>query len=299
MKTKEILGPILNHHGRARTMRSLSKPWLRRAFLTTCASSTAITLLAAPTMFSRVKAVGCLQPSFPRQARCNDTVCKHNGVVLSGKPVKMLFWGSSWNGSQKNRIKTVVSAIMGSQYLTGLIQYSVTGISLDQSCKTIIDLDPKPQGFYDTQVQAVINEAGRDSRYLYAVFPPIGRVPLDQAQNGGGYHDYISGANIAYLVVPTVPPTPNQPDQTGLVFSHELVEACTNPNPHPGRGQGWYGETCAQAAQPCEIADLCPGPPGVINGIFVSQYWSLLSGGCSAPGATPANSNRRTRAQRD
>ena len=65
------------------------------------------------------------------------------------------------------------------------------------------------------------------------------------------------------------------------VFSHELAEACTDPDPLSGfvvtagcpSGEG----------PPCEIGDLCEGSLQRVNGVLVQQYWSSLNGACAVP----------------
>jgi len=63
------------------------------------------------------------------------------------------------------------------------------------------------------------------------------------------------------------------------IFSHELVEACTDPE-----GTAILGTdgTCTGVGW-CEIGDVCEKQVGVVDGITVQAYWSQLHGECVLP----------------
>jgi hypothetical protein len=73
-------------------------------------------------------------------------------------------------------------------------------------------------------------------------------------------------------------------DFVTALFSHESLEACTDPF-----GDAVYGDdgSCGQNGL-CEIADYCYGPTegrgsGSLGGINVSSYWSIRDGRCVLP----------------
>jgi hypothetical protein len=60
------------------------------------------------------------------------------------------------------------------------------------------------------------------------------------------------------------------------IFSHELVESCTDPE-----GSAILGSagTCSGGGW-CEIGDVCEGTDGVVSGVAVQSYWSQKDGKC-------------------
>jgi len=72
-------------------------------------------------------------------------------------------------------------------------------------------------------------------------------------------------------------------DSVTTIFSHELVEACTNP-----KGDGFQlnapGHCVANPFNWCEIGDICEGNTDVVNGVVVQAYWSTSNGVCVVPG---------------
>src|SRR6266487_120479 len=62
----------------------------------------------------------------------------------------------------------------------------------------------------------------------------------------------------------------------GSIFSHELAEACTDPE-----GSAILGTTgtCSRDGW-CEIGDVCEGVNTIINGVTVQKYWSQRDRAC-------------------
>jgi hypothetical protein len=65
------------------------------------------------------------------------------------------------------------------------------------------------------------------------------------------------------------------------IFSHELVESCTDPE-----GDGILGNpgTCSFDDDSwCEIGDVCEGIFETVNGVSVQAYWSEEARKCVIP----------------
>src|SRR5262245_53896460 len=63
--------------------------------------------------------------------------------------------------------------------------------------------------------------------------------------------------------------TQNSLDSFSEIFSHELVEACTDPE-----GTGWTSTTACSVNHSgwCEIGDVCEGNAARVNGVLVQRY---------------------------
>jgi hypothetical protein len=65
-------------------------------------------------------------------------------------------------------------------------------------------------------------------------------------------------------------------DSVTEIFSHELVEACTDPD----TGDGFVVTTGCSGGGRCEIADVCEGQDERINGVLVQTYFSVQHDQC-------------------
>jgi hypothetical protein len=74
--------------------------------------------------------------------------------------------------------------------------------------------------------------------------------------------------------------TQNRLDSFSEIFSHELVEACTDPE-----GTGWTSTTACGVNHSgwCEIGDVCEGNAARVNGVLVQRYWSNTDNQCVIP----------------
>lgn len=208
----------------------------------------------------------------------------NGGPVISIARVQLIFWGNAWNTNppptpSADQITNAVANILSGGYMAQLAQYRSIGFGFIAG-RTIVANSNPPNNFTDTQVanfiQGLIN-AGTipgldvDNQTLYCVFMPQGV----SNQNSGfiGEHTYYTNAGkrvrFAWMT--------NNGTLNGVtsIFSHELAEACTDPE-----GSAILGTpgTCSQGGW-CEISDVCY-TNYVLNGITVQQYWSQNAGGC-------------------
>ena len=225
----------------------------------------------------------------------------HGGRKLRHVYVRLIFWGAVWEGNpgpspSAKEIHQAVHRIMQSDYMRPLFQYGVdTGINAPP---VIVSTTTPPNAFTNPDVEEfvlsllaanVIPGPDQQEDSLYMVIMPPGTV--DQDMNGfvSGQHSYTTyhaqnaslqmsaKDNLFYgwvLGYPTL-------DDVTRLFSHELVEACTDPV----SDTGVVGDpgSCSSAFSLCEIADVCEGTSGPINGVNVQGYWSEIDGQCILP----------------
>jgi len=71
-------------------------------------------------------------------------------------------------------------------------------------------------------------------------------------------------------------------DTITVSLSHELVEACTDPE-----DDGWTIK--GRSSPSAEICDICEKTTGRVNGVLVQGYWSVQHNACIIPLAPPQN----------
>jgi hypothetical protein len=76
------------------------------------------------------------------------------------------------------------------------------------------------------------------------------------------------------------------------IFSHELVEACTDPE-----GDGFTGTVCSQPGL-CEIGDVCT-TTAIVDGVTVQRYWSNFDGQCVVPTDAIVKTDKDTKDAKD
>ena len=122
-----------------------------------------------------------------------------------------------------------------------------------------------------------IGDIGAAGQGLYMVVMPAG---VGSNQSGViGEHSYYSFGSPA-TNVPFGWVTQGSVDSFSVVFSHELVEACTDPE-----GTGWTSATACGVGHGgwCEIGDVCQGSDARVHGVLVQRYWSNADNQCVVP----------------
>jgi hypothetical protein len=242
----------------------------------------------------------------------NQSFTDNGGRVLAIAHVQLIFWGGAWGTNPPpspsvDQITNAVASILSGGYMADLAQYRSIGFGFIAGKTVVTNTNPQ-NNFTDIQVANLISgllSAGTlpgpdvDNQTLYCVFMPQGV----NSQNAGtiGEHTYYTNAsrNIPFAWI-----TNNGTlSSVTSIFSHELVEACTDPE---GSAITGTPGTCSQGGW-CEIGDVCYSTY-VLNGITVQRYWSQNAGGCiqgqfparTYPicgmqwrGSVPANSTRR------
>jgi hypothetical protein len=239
----------------------------------------------------RPDGAGALAPSSP-------TFVDNGGRVLNQIHVWLLFWGRAWAADATpaaSEVIAAVNAILNGQYMGGLTQYRGVARGSLGGALIVKESDP-PDGFTNADVAEFVRqqmeieaipEPDDDPQAVYFVVPPAG-VPAG-IPNVVGEHSYFVYYDLADLDLPPDLDIANAYyawvtndgtlDTITTIFSHELVETCTDPNGDAIQG---VPGSCSQDGW-CEIGDVCTWRD-IRNAIMVQSYWSQTDGACILPG---------------
>jgi hypothetical protein len=213
----------------------------------------------------------------------------HGGPVIPHVRLILVFWGSWWNSTSAvpsvGQVTDAVVNILTGPYMSSLAQYRGIGSGYLQSSivvSTAIGNSPAspPASFSNSDVSTLLTNmltAGlmpgpaTDAELLYMVMLPPGATQPGLL----GEHTY-AGVNNTNLHFGWVA-NGGSLESVTWVFSHELVESCTDPE-----GSAITGTGCNQGGW-CEIGDVCTGNTAVINGVTVQRYWSQADQACVVP----------------
>jgi hypothetical protein len=246
------------------------------------------------------------QPQFGAEVRLttNDYGQPYwNGPVLSSTPIHFIFEGNYWANPTGVTAQDVIFRALGvvnSQYLSGLVQYGSDGHAFlysavyDNSMPEMARIDGSMM-FYDsdleTTAQQFMTEAPQpaSARGLYFVITAPGAVSMDSPE-AGGYHGalYVGSLHesIPYGWLGISSGTKDSElDSLSDIFSHELVEAMSDPYPptHPDAVPGvtvYHGAQWQDSSGLFydEIADFEPDGGRytyrLSTGALVQAYWS-------------------------
>ena len=222
-------------------------------------------------------------------------------ALLTGVEVILCFWGNAWSTtpplspSAADFIKAITGIVTG-PYMTGLNQYR--GVGPGTVIYTEINNATNPNNpFTDADVVAMLTDriqnhgmpapqAGHNR--FYAVVPPKG-VNNSITKFLGQHQSFTYNVvRAAYAWVDNNGSLTGSSNVTRL-FSHELVEACTNPfvdvtnNGILVQGKKSDGTTVKDD----EIGDTCNSKFSVVdmNGVqcSVQSYWSKADNACILP----------------
>jgi hypothetical protein len=229
----------------------------------------------------------------PASSAADTNIVDLHGLILTQVQVQLIFWGSAWAGNASpsaNAVFDAAQTILSGPYVSKLSQYREIGKG-SMLGKLVIDPSDPPNPFSTNDVaQCVLRliatgEVSRpedDQQNLYCVFSPEG-VNFDQP-NTNGIHSFIY--NISYSfpfdvdlhkVLFAWVMNDGTLDSMTTIFSHELVEACTDPD-----GSG-FQVTPLDPNNWREIGDVCEGNSDTLNGVRVQSYWSQSDKGCVIP----------------
>ncbi len=213
----------------------------------------------------------------------------HGGPVIPHVRLILVFWGSWWNSTSAvpsvGQVTDAVVNILTGPYMSSLAQYRGIGSGFLQSSIVVsaaIGNSPAspPASFSNSDVATLLTNmlaAGlmpgpaTDAELLYMVMLPPGATQPGLL----GEHTY-AGVNNTNLHFGWVA-NGGSLESVTWVFSHELVESCTDPE-----GSAITGTGCNQGGW-CEIGDVCTGNTAVINGVTVQRYWSQADQACVVP----------------
>jgi len=230
----------------------------------------------------------------PGSSAAGTSIVDLNGMILNKVQVQLIFWGSSWESNASpsaNAVFNAAQTILSGPYMSKLSQYRGIGQGTMLG-KLVVNPSTPPNPFSTNDAaQCVLSliTAGKvpkpedDQHILYCVFLPIG-VSFDQP-NINGEHSFIYNVSYSFpldvdleKVLFAWVMNDGTLDSITTIFSHELVETCTNPDGNgfqvtPIGPNSWH-----------EIGDVCEGNSDTLNGVKVQAYWSQSDGGCIIPG---------------
>jgi uncharacterized protein DUF3892 len=196
--------------------------------------------------------------------------------------VGLIFYGSAWLDPSLSPSSADVEAAVGkiftSPYLSQLIDYDCTDAYGGTDWNLVVINNP-PNPFSPDDADDVVGDM-IDNYYsdlsnqpnLYSVFLPPGVVITESGLSGVHSHDgdtYYSWQMYGSL------------DAITATFSHELVEAMTDPD-----GDGWQVDP-RDDSNWHEIADICKNKTRRVNGVAVAAYFSTSYNACVVPKPDP------------
>ncbi len=205
------------------------------------------------------------------------------GSPHSDARIHLVFWGEKWinepptNPSMED-ILSDLEAMLGSTYFDALSQYGVTGAATLEDAWishrgpphlpfTMIDVN------YQCWLLMTSGPLPDDTYSVVCLICPPGATPSDTSENGE--HDRSLQPNFVW--VPTMWIEYGDRQTMSTVLSHELVETFTDPN-----GDGIQIDPTSVTSWH-EIADVCEGWTGVLDGVTLQSYWSAQDNACVIP----------------
>lgn len=207
------------------------------------------------------------------------------GRVLRQARVVLVFCGSAWAAATARPSQAgVVQAIrdlLGGPWATQLFQYRGIGPLAVEAVVGATSGDP-PAVFTTALLRSVV-DAGIDAGHLpkpassvdrvYAVLLPVGHSSADTGFVGQHqFYDRPDGTRVHWAWV-TNDGTLDGVHSIPKILSHELAEACTDPD--LGSGIVINGTD--------EVGDVCNTTFAVVGGAAQQSYWSKADGRCVLP----------------
>jgi hypothetical protein len=224
-------------------------------------------------------------------AQSTDTSGPPTGrQVVGSATLQLLFWGGFWEKAavpSTGDVTNAVARILASPYLSQLDQYGFTGLTLGPS--TLVYADVPSPTFTDDDVNNMVwdlidqntfpEPEDPGGRNVYMIFAPAGTQNSNAGYRGAhgaakdndkfefdvNYSAWVGSVNHGSI------------DFITQVFSHELVEILTDPEPNSGfqMNRSLNGGT--------EIGDACNKTGARAEGILLQAYWSERHKACIVP----------------
>jgi hypothetical protein len=221
-----------------------------------------------------------------------------SGPVLNNVGVALIFWGKVWGTNppptpSAQQFTNVIKSLLNSDYLGSLAQYGVTGPPSLIAVDVATQGDP-PTGFNDQQLQAFITsriDAGAlpvpvvaNTRF-YAVICAQGASA--SARDATGEHQPFSYKGVAATTAWVLNDGTLDSNFSAVQgFSHELAEACSDPQ--GGGGVRLIGTDNNN----WEIGDICRWGIDTSNGYAIQSYYSAADKACVIPLTRAVNAAR-------
>jgi hypothetical protein len=221
------------------------------------------------------------------------------GKVLTDVEVILCFWGGFWSTTpaptpSSDTYKTAIEGIVTSPYLGGLREYR--GVGQGSVIYSEINDSTDPVNLYtDADVVTMLKDriqnhgmpaptAGHNR--FYAVILPVG-INNSLTQFAGQHQSFsVNGVTAYYAWVDNTGSLSGH-NCTTKVFSHELTEACTNPDVDTSNNSILVNGT---GVTNDEIGDTCNNQFTTVdmNGVqcSVQAYWSKAGNICVLPVGT-------------
>lgn len=222
----------------------------------------------------------------------------NGGAHVGDAQLELLFWGNFWKTASNPSMGDIVQAvqkIVNSGYLSELTQYgfnSITGVGSTQ-----VSNPPPPPGTYTgADVASMVwdlidgqnvfpepDEPG--GRNIYMVFAPSGTAfTTNPGAHTSDTSSDVPGLDpdniwIGWVNYGTINSKTTLLDSLMTVFTHELVEIISDPEPP----SGWVFPSLP--ANKNEIGDACFPIFGVEGSFEVSSYYSKRLNACVVPGS--------------
>jgi hypothetical protein len=209
----------------------------------------------------------------------------NGGAVIQIARVQLVYWGNAWTGTPTptaDAFTDAVRTILAGPYTTGLEEYREIGRG-HLVGSSVFGMSNPPTSFSDPDVANFVAARIADgtvvapdqfNQNLYVVVMPQG---VSSSGSFAGEHTYYtdsSGRRIRFAWLT------NSGSLASLttIFSHELVESCTDPE---GSAILGVAGTCSQPGW-CEIGDICSST-SLVDGVTVQSFWSDRAGACIVP----------------
>jgi hypothetical protein len=217
-----------------------------------------------------------------------DIEVVNGGDFLNGAKVNLIFWGAFWIDSSSNptheMVTNDVKKILLSSFMREIREYGIDSKASFHKAVVVSNSEPRTE-FRDHDVAQLIegmidngdlpDPDTEDGPFLNCVIMPKDIVSEHSGESGFHFSSKPQGfrrkLQIAYILF-------GSRDFISNVFSHELIEACTNPNEKGIRIKS------TQESIGNEIADICQDSFGKLrNGVSVQSYWSQKEKSCIIP----------------
>lgn len=209
------------------------------------------------------------------------------GAIITTARLVPLFWGEFWRNATNPSVSDIhqaITQILLSPYLSEVMQYGFQSLTLDPARIVVSPGPPFPTFSGDDPKNMVWDliddghfpEPDDDGgRIVYMVFAPHGSdYDVGSALGAHGEASDVDIFDIDYAWVGWCDYFDSL-DNITEVFTHELVEILSDPEP--------YGGWTVPDEEHAEIADVCNNQTGMVSGYRVSAYYSRRLKACVVP----------------
>jgi hypothetical protein len=232
----------------------------------------------------------------------NEILIDQGGPILTRAKIVLSFRGSGWTTGtfSTSDARRAFDTVLASPYLSHLVQYRgirrAKIVFAGEDTSNLGNLGPDPRKFVagniwliaDEEIKNVARVALRarppedNEEVFYLVVVSQNPIPIVVEQvSASGYHDKFDedGRTVFYgvLLHQSASTAAESWHYLPSVFSHELVEACTDPDIRSGFILNTVGELCDMDED--QVVQL----PGLEHEVRLSLYWSELERAAVAP----------------